>query len=91
MGNIILRFFDTKTLDRHINHRYKQEEEISKFIKDERQRAKDKFDDFHQRIVAMENMLEIITNESRLKLIMEKELENKNNNYNNNVQKQNHI
>ena len=85
MGNIILRFFDTKTLDRHVYRRYREEEEISKFMKDERQRAKDKFDNFHQRIEAMEKMLEVITNESRLKLIMEKELENKNNNYNNNV------
>ena len=85
MGNIILRFFDTKTLDRRVYHCFKQEEEISKFMKDERERAKNKFDDFHQRRVAMEKMLEIITNESRLKIIMEKEFENKNNNYNNNV------
>ena len=45
-----------------------------------------KFDDFHNRIQKMEKMFEILTNESRLKILMEQEKENKkNNNYNNNV------
>ena len=91
MGNIILRLIDTDTLGKHLYQRQRDEEKVFSLIKDERDRAKDKFDNFHQRIVAMEKMLEIITNESRLKIIMEKELENKNNSYSNNVSSQNHI
>ena len=72
MGNIVLRLIDTDTLGKHLYQRQRDEEKVFSLIKDERDRAKDKFDNFNQTYVAMEKMLEIITNESRLKIIMER-------------------
>ena len=77
MGNIVLRFVDTDTLGKHLYQRQRDEEKVNCMIKEERDRAKIKFDDFHNRIQKMEKMLEIITNESKLKIIMEQEKENK--------------
>ena len=77
MGNILLRLIDTDTLGKHLYQRQRDEEKVFSMIQDERDRAKAKFDDFHQRLEKMEKMLEILTNDSRLKIIMEQEKENK--------------
>ena len=76
MGNLVLRAFDFDTLSKHLLKRQRDEQKVFSMIQDEKDRAKVKFDDFHNRVQKMEKMLEIITNESRLKIIMEKELEN---------------
>ena len=75
MGNMILRtFYDERELQSHLLRRKSEERQIERAT-DQLIQNKTLFEDVKRRMDNMEKTLEILTNDSRLKDVMEREVE----------------
>ena len=75
MGNLILRtFYDERDLQSHLLRRKSEERQIERAT-DQLIQNKTLFEDVKKRMDNMEKTLEILTNDSRLKDVMDRELE----------------
>ena len=75
MGNMILRtFYDERDLQSHLLRRKSEERQIERAT-DQLIQNKTLFEDTKRRMDNMEKTLEILTNDSRLKDVMEREVE----------------
>ena len=74
MGNMILRtFYDERDLQSHLLRRKSEERQIERAT-DQLIQNKTLFEDTKRRMDNMEKTLEILTNDSRLKDVMEREV-----------------
>ena len=74
MGNMILRtFYDERDLQSHLPRRKSEERQIERAT-DQLIQNKTLFEDVKKRMDNMEKTLEILTNDSRLKDVMEREV-----------------
>ena len=75
MGNMILRtFYDERDLQSHLLRRKSEERQIERAT-DQLIQNKTLFEDVKKRMDNMEKTLEILTNDSRLKDVMDREVE----------------
>ena len=75
MGNMVLRtFYDERDLQSHLLRRKSEERQIERAT-DQLIQNKTLFEDVKNRMDNMEKTLEILTNDSRLKDVMDREVE----------------
>ena len=75
MGSMLLRmFFDKRELQRHLLEMDREQEEAER-ARDQTIRNKTLLEDVKKRMDNMEKTLEILTNDSRLKDVMDREVE----------------